>query len=159
MLRTTKASGKSRLQLTRYSDLIRVFYWRRYKLLNCYPYILFRNIIRFQRFCYIIKINENRCTHICTYKRIPHGPFNESMDVCTHSHKHAFMNVCMHVSMHAHTVCCLLAVGCYCGIMRTRPKLLETALRQYIARKTGVDLIRVGEIEVRASDFVQVLYF
>ncbi|KAI0233924.1 hypothetical protein LSAT2_015851 [Lamellibrachia satsuma] len=37
--------------------------------------------------------------------------------------------------------------GCYCGIMRTRPKLLETALRQYIVRETGVDLIRVGEIE------------
>ncbi|KAI0234348.1 hypothetical protein LSAT2_015391 [Lamellibrachia satsuma] len=37
--------------------------------------------------------------------------------------------------------------GCYSGIMRTRLKLLETALRQYIARKTGVDLIRGGEIE------------
>ncbi|KAI0234347.1 hypothetical protein LSAT2_015390 [Lamellibrachia satsuma] len=41
--------------------------------------------------------------------------------------------------------------GCYCGIMRTRPKLLETALRQYIVRETGVDLIRVGEIEISIS--------
>ena len=44
--------------------------------------------------------------------------------------------------------------------MRTRPKLLETALRQYITRETGVDLIRVGEIEVRLSAFVfQLVYF
>ena len=43
--------------------------------------------------------------------------------------------------------------------MRTRPKLLESALRKYIARETGVDLIRVGEIEVSLSAFVQVLYF
>ncbi|KAI0228336.1 hypothetical protein LSAT2_021183 [Lamellibrachia satsuma] len=41
--------------------------------------------------------------------------------------------------------------GCYCGIIRTRPKLLETALRQYIVRETGVDLIRVGEIEISIS--------
>ena len=43
--------------------------------------------------------------------------------------------------------------------MRTRPKLLETALRQYIARETGVDLIRVGEIEVSMFAFVPVLCF
>ena len=43
--------------------------------------------------------------------------------------------------------------------MRTRPKLLETALRQYIVRETGVDLIRVGEIEVSLSAFVHVLCF
>ncbi|KAI0221079.1 hypothetical protein LSAT2_027502 [Lamellibrachia satsuma] len=42
-------------------------------------------------------------------------------------------------------------VSCYSGIMRTRPKLLETALRQYITRETGVDLIRVGEIEISIS--------
>ena len=58
--------------------------------------------------------------------------------------------------MYAYTyiTCWLLVVGCYCGIMRTRPKLLETALRQYIVREAGVDLIRVGEIEVRVLAFV-----
>ena len=97
--------------------------------------------------------------HVSTHTRMDPLTY-ESMDVSTHTHKHALMHVCMHACMHVLTyICCLLAVGCYSGIMRTRPKLLETALRQYITRETGVDLIRVGEIEVRVSAFVQVLYF
>ena len=38
--------------------------------LNSYPYLLFRNIIRFQRFCYMNKFYENPSTHICMYERI-----------------------------------------------------------------------------------------
>ena len=71
------------------------------------------------------------------------------MNVCMHIRINAYMQARNHTFMHVHMyACCLLAVGCYCGIVRTRPKLLETALRQYIVRETGVDLIRVGEIEV-----------
>ena len=54
---------------------------------------------------------------------------------------------------------CLLSVGCYGGIIRTRTDLLENALRKYIVRETGIDVIRVGEIEVGGSASLSVRLF
>ena len=69
--------------------------------------------MRHLRFVLWIKVME---IHVWTY-------------ACTYELMHAYMQALNHTFMNVHMyACCLLAVGCYCGIVRTRPNLLETCV-------------------------------